>query len=156
MLNLQSAGPSAALRPFVRAYAQRVVEGLHDEPSVCMPRVETILKFEFGTPLEVITSANQSLASPNNAVVGAFEGFSVRERLRPGLESFVVFFRPSAFTRLFGLPMVLATNAAYDGEGVVGRELRELHQRLGGASSFAEPVGPCGPGCRAIAYAGCR
>jgi AraC-like DNA-binding protein len=140
MLNIQSVGPSAALRPFVRVYAQRVVEGIQDEPAVCMPRVETLLKFEFGTPLEVTTSANQVLASPNNVVVGAFEGFSVRERLRPGLESFIVFFRPSAFTRLFGLPMVLATNVAHDGEGVVGRELRELRQRLGEASSFAERV----------------
>jgi AraC-like DNA-binding protein len=105
-----------------------------------MPRVETILKFELGTPLEVVTPANESLPSPANVVVGAFGASSVRERLRAGLTSFVIFFLPSGFTQLFGVPMVLSTNAAHEGETVVGRELRLLRERLGEAASFSDRV----------------
>ncbi len=139
MLDWLSARPCPALRPFVRLYAERsVVSELAQ--SVCVPRVETILKFELGTPLEVFTPANQAIASPSNVVVGAFGASSVNELLRPGLMSFVVFFRPSGFTQLFGLPMALSTNAAHEGESVVGRELRLLRERLGEATSFAERI----------------
>jgi AraC-like DNA-binding protein len=140
MLHLQSAAPSAVLRPFVRAYAERTVGGTDEMQSVCMPRVETILKFELGTPLEILTPTNESLTSPANVVVGAFGGSSLRERLRPGVTSFVIFFLPSGFTQLFGVPMVFSTNAAHEGEMVVGRELRLLRERLGEAGSFADRV----------------
>ena len=140
MLDLQSAAPSVVLRPFVRTYAERAVGGPEEIESVCMPRVETILKFELGTPLEIVTPGNVLLPSPANVIVGAFGASTVRERLRPGLASFVIFFHPAGFTQLFGLPMALSTNAAHEGESVAGRELRLLHEQLCEASSFPERV----------------
>lgn len=138
--DLQSAGPSAILRPFVRTYAQRAIRGDESVQSVCMPRVETILKFEFGTPLKVLTPLNELLATPSTVVVGAFGSSTVRELLEPGLSSFVIFFRPSGFSRLFGVPMASLTNAAHEGGGVLGRELHRLYQLLGESGSFAERV----------------
>ena len=140
MLELRSAAPSTILRQFVRAYAERTIRGSEDVQSLCMPRVETILKFELGTSLKILTPTGAWLASPDTVIVGAFGASSVREILRPGLTSFVIFFRPSGFAQLFGVPMAVTTNAAHEGESVVGHEIRFLRERLGEASSFAERV----------------
>ena len=140
MQTLQSVGPHPLLRPFVRLYAERVVRWRETLQATCMPRVETILKFELGVPLQVMSPSGQALTSPSNVVVGAFGSAAVRELLRPGLVSFAIFFRPSGFTRLFGVPMALNTNAAYESEDVAGRELRLLHERVAEAASFAERV----------------
>jgi AraC-like DNA-binding protein len=121
-------------------YAERIVSGQQTLEATCMPRVETILKFELGADLRLVTPTGDVVTSPSNVVVGAFGSAAVREMLRPGTRSFVIFFRPSGFTRLFGVPMALNTNVAHAGEEVVGSELRSLHERIAEAPSFAARV----------------
>jgi AraC-like DNA-binding protein len=60
--------------------------------------------------------------------------------LRGGIESFGIFFSPTAFMHLFGIPGSDLTNFQGDPEGMVGHSIRPLWNRLGETSSFEDRV----------------
>ena len=60
--------------------------------------------------------------------------------LRPGVESFAIFFQPSGWSQLFESPISEITNRIYDAREVMGRCVRDLWNRLGELSSFESRI----------------
>ncbi len=136
---LNSQRPSGLLRPFVRAYAQRVV---HEDAAAQLipPRLEPTLEFNFGTPLEVWLDAGAPLHAPRAVIVGSYANVGIHLRLTKGVESFAVFFRPGAISQLFGIPSRHLTNAHADAQAVLGRSLSGLWEEMASASTFPARV----------------
>ena len=56
--------------------------------------------------------------------------------LRPGTQSFGIFFQPAGFCHLFGIPMHALTNRAEEANSVVGSYIRHLWNRMGESATF--------------------
>jgi AraC-like DNA-binding protein len=141
VLTLQSVQPCEALKRYVRAYAQRKTQ-VSDVP-VFEPvpaRLEQTLEFQFGDLFDVCFSDGLHLLSPPIVVVGLQTHLRADIRLCGQIESFAVFFQPSGFSQLFGIPIVKFLNQAYEATSVYGSDLRALWNRLGESSSFADRV----------------
>jgi AraC-like DNA-binding protein len=135
---LNSQRSSEALRPFVRAYAQRTT--FADAPRQFLPpRLEQTLNFDFGIPVEV-WMAGRPFPSPPAVVVGAHDHGGIQLHLRKGVESFSVFFRPTGFTQLFGVPLVHLTNAYAEADAILGPAMRGVWEEMGSADSFRDRV----------------
>jgi AraC-like DNA-binding protein len=136
---VESAQPRRELRPFVRAYAQRVCAP--DSPSFLefVPaQLEQVMNFEFGI-MPGIHHQDRILT----AVVlagGAHSSFSGLLELRPGVESFAIFFQPAGFSVLFGLPLSAVSNQ-FDDATAIDPGFRFLWNRLGEVKAFAARVG---------------
>lgn len=140
MLEVQSVRPQPSLRPFIRVYAQRRNTLGQPVMTTCLPRVEPILAIELRGPIEVLIPTGEPPVKASSAVVGAFGEASVQETIAEGHEAFYVFFRPSGFSRLFGVPIAVLTNAFHDARGIMGPAFDSLRERLANTMSFAERV----------------
>jgi hypothetical protein len=108
---LTTAPPSQALRPFVRAYAQRQT-GATDLVVMesCPAQLERVLQFEFGNRFDVWHSSGKHHTCDDINVVCCHTMFAGQVELRAGIDSFAVFFQPTGFSRLFEVPAAHTTN----------------------------------------------
>jgi AraC-like DNA-binding protein len=136
---LQSAPPQAALRHYVRAYAQRTLtlqDSILVEPVPA--QLEQVLNFELGI-LPGVRHRECEIAE-KVWIGGAQTSFPGHMHLWPGVESFAIFFQPAGWSQLFGIPMSEITNRLYDATSIGGRCMSALWNRLGEASSFRRRV----------------
>ena len=137
---LMSSQPRPELRPYVRAYAQRVVE--KDDPILVQSvpaELEQILDLEFGVMPGI---RYQGLYDVSHVAWfgGAQSSFSGYLELRPGVESFAVFFQPAGWSLLFKVPVAEVTNRIMDATSIPGSTFRSLWNRMGEASIFEARV----------------
>ena len=136
---LMSTHPRPELRPYVRAYAQRVV-GTNDPVSVeSVPaQLEQILNFELGVMPGIF---HRDVKLTDVALIGGAQtSFSGQLDLRPGVESFAVFFQPAGWSLLFDVPVCELTNRFVDAHAIIGSDIRALWNRLGDMSNFEARV----------------
>jgi AraC-like DNA-binding protein len=137
---LMSSRARPELSPYVRAYAQRVVE--KDDPVVVQSvpaELEQILNLEFGV-MPGIDHRDQHDVSHAAWFGGAQSSFSGYLELRPGVETFAVFFQPAGWSLLFNVPVVEVTNRIIDATAITGAGFRSLWNRVGEASTFEARV----------------
>jgi len=139
MIALRTAIPRAALRGFVRVFAQREVTRFHSgAASIVEPipaRLEQTLEFQFGVPFTVHHARGHVFATPDQAVVGAQVTGVSQIDLGPGVVSFAVFFTPTGFSRLFGVPVNEMSHRNHDAAMLPGK-IRALRDRLGACATF--------------------
>ena len=127
------------LRPYVRAYAQRVCGTDDSDQVISVPaQLEQILNFELGVMPGI--HYRDHLVSDVVAVGGTQTDFSGHLDLQAGVESFAVFFQPAGWSMLFKTPVCEMTNRFMDATAVGGSRLRELWSRLGEVSAFESRV----------------
>jgi AraC-like DNA-binding protein len=138
---LQFRQASASLREFVRAYAQRDLDA-PPQPftEFCPARLEQDLEFQFGPAFEVLRPDRQTMLAPEIAIVGAYTSGRAEIRFYDRSETFGVFFQPTGFSRLMGIPPRDLSNMAFEATSVVGSSIRQLWQRLAEARSFGARV----------------
>jgi AraC-like DNA-binding protein len=137
---LMSSQPRPELRPYVRAYAQRMVEKDDQILVQSVPaELEQILNLEFGVMPGI---RYQGLYDVSHVAWfgGAQSSFSGYLELRPGVESFAVFFQPAGWSLLFKVPVAEVTNRNFEATAVYGPGLRSLWNRMGETSSFEARV----------------
>ena len=137
---LMSSQARPELRPYVRAYAQRVFE--KDDPVVVesVPAmVEQILNLELGVMPGILHQGTERLTDVA-LVGGVHSSFSGYLELYPGVESFAVFFQPAGWSLLFKTPVFELTDRMFDGTGISGSGLRCLWNRMGEAYTFEARV----------------
>jgi methylphosphotriester-DNA--protein-cysteine methyltransferase len=146
MQGLRSCFPCTALRPFVRAYAQRWT-AVTDLPIVqtTPAQSEQVLEFECGNRLSALYSDGTEYVCSRVELIGPVtrdsdRPYAVQLKLPPGTESFAVFFQPAGFSHLFGVPMCETTNRAYDASSVTGPGIRNLWQMLCENAGFESRV----------------
>lgn len=142
MLNLKIRLPRLELRPYIRTFVQRTIglaSPLLVEPTTA--QLEQILAFEFGTPSEMWWPDGRLQMVDTNSVAGAQTRFACHMHLHGGVESFGIFFLPTAFMHLFGIPASELSNRQGDSESLLGHSIRALWNRLGETCSFEERVG---------------
>jgi AraC-like DNA-binding protein len=138
MQTVVSAQPQPDLRPFVRAYAQRVCKpGILPVLEFVPAQLEQVLNFEFGT-MPGIHHQNRLLTDAA-LVGGAQSSFSGYLELRPGVESFAIFFQPAGFSALFGIPLSTLSNQ-FDDATAIDPGLRSLWNRLGESRTFESRI----------------
>lgn len=141
MIEVQSTAPSAPLRPFVRGYAQRITAIRKQEVCEQVPaRLEPTLEFELVDPFRVEFADGSHLITPPVGVIGPQTHLRANVRLTGRIECFAIFFQPTGFKRLFGVPLPLLLDDAFDASCVIGGEVRTLRDRLGECRSFAARV----------------
>jgi AraC-like DNA-binding protein len=134
-VSVQSAHPSDALRKYVRAYAQRdmrIIGAAVVEP--VPPRLEQLLEFEFGDPFPVCFCDGQRMLCPKYVVIGLQTKLRAEIVLTGQIHSFAIFFQPSGFWQLFGIPIANFINQAYEAQSVLGTQVRSLWNRMGETS----------------------
>ncbi|RXH55466.1 helix-turn-helix transcriptional regulator [Granulicella sibirica] len=142
MLNVQSASPESALRPFIRAYVQREARlGVQELVEPVVARLGVMLEFEFAGSYEVRNYGSETLEDPNEISVIGPQGWR-RSRLiiRGHIESLVIMFQPCGFHALFGVPTAPLSNAGTEGHSLLGPSVSQLHERLGNLRTFSERV----------------
>lgn len=138
---LQSISPHPALRPYVRAFAQRAVDLSGPEVVQPMPAcLEQIIEFEFGVFPEVVLEDGTALTTYQIVAVGSASDRAGQIRLRGGLQSFAVFFRPLGLWQLFGLPIGELANKHFDCADVIGPPITRLWSQMAEVSSFRKRV----------------
>jgi AraC-like DNA-binding protein len=137
---LMSSQARPQLRPYVRAYAQRVLEKDDSVVVQTVPAmVEQILNLEFGIMPGIIHQGTERLTDV--ALVGGIHSsFSGYLELYPGVESFAVFFQPAGWSLLFKAPLLELTNRLFDVTAIAGSSVRILWNRMGEASTFERRV----------------
>lgn len=132
---VQSARPRPELAPFVRAYAQRIVGPADPCWTQFVPaQLEQMLNLELGV-LPVIRHRDRDVSQ--EILVGGAQGdFSGTLGLRPGVESFAVFFWPCGWSQLFNIPVCETTDHFDDATAFHGAEIREVWNRLGEERTF--------------------
>jgi len=104
--------PRPELRPYVRTFVQRNIgrtTSVVVEPTTA--QLEQILAFDFGTPVEALYPDGRVQLIDATSVGGAQTSFACHMHLRAGAESFGVFFQPTGFSLLFGIPIYEITIA---------------------------------------------
>lgn len=127
------------LRPYVRAYAQRVC-GPEDASLVeSVPaQLEQVLNFELGAMPKILHRDRQVFEVAS--LGGAQTSYSGQLHLHAHVESFAIFFQPSGWSCLFGVPVKEITNRFVDATVFAGFAARALWNRLGEACSFESRV----------------
>ncbi len=138
MQTIVSAQPHHELRPFVRAYAQRVCDPDAVPVIEFVPaQLEQVINFEFGA-MPGIRHQNRMLTDA--VLLGGAQGsFSGYLELRPGVESFAIFFQPAGFSTLFGVPLSTLSNH-FDDATAIDPRFRSWWNRLGDLKTFAARV----------------
>jgi AraC-like DNA-binding protein len=134
-----SAHPRPELVPYVRAYAQRTVSSTEPCWTQYVPApLEQILNLEF----EVLPGIRHRGRDVTREILvgGAQDDFSGTLYLRPGVESFAVFFWPFGWSRLFNVPVRELTNQFDDAMPLHGAEIREVWNRMGDQTAFEKRV----------------
>jgi len=136
---VRSARPRPELAPFVRAYAQRTVSPTDASWTQSVPaQLEQVLNLEFGV-LPGIRHRDRD-ASREILVGGAQRDFCGTLGLRPGVESFAVFFWPSGWSQLFNIPVREITDNFDDAAALHGNAIREVWNRLGEETTFERRI----------------
>lgn len=136
---VMSSLPRPELRPYVRAYAQRVCRST--DPIVVVPvpaQLEQILNFEFGVPAGLHHRIHQ--ISDVVWMGGSQTTFPGHMDLLPGGDAFAVFFQPNGLSLLFKVPVSRMINCLVDGTALGGSTMRALWNRLGEVSAFESRV----------------
>jgi AraC-like DNA-binding protein len=139
MPSLRSSPPSPRLRPYVRAYAQRKFGP--SDLSVVEPvpaQLEQVLNFELGI-LPGVLHRQHEVSSPV-WIGGAQTSFPGYMDLRPGVESFAIFFEPAGWSQLFSTPMYVITNRLYDAAALMGPCVWDVWNQFVESSSFEDRV----------------
>jgi AraC-like DNA-binding protein len=137
---LMSSQARPELRPYVRAYAQRVVEPSDQIVVQSVPaELEQILNLEFGV-MPGVRHQGQRDVSHVAWLGGAQTSFSGYLELRPGVETFAVFFQPAGWSLLFKVPVAEVTDRIVDATAVPGSGLLSLWNYLGEAPTFESRV----------------
>jgi len=142
MLQTTMARPSAVLRPFVWAYGT-IVGTLHSEPlRIPLPaRPKQLLTFSFADPYRVLCpDSHEAHPSPRVTVAGPQTYARAGLSAFGTIDNFTIHFQPAGFHRLFGIPMMELTDAAYDAYGVIGAQLPRLEDELACACGFGKRV----------------
>jgi len=135
MQTIVSRSARPELRPYVRAFAQRVCGNDDSGQVISVPaQLEQILNFELGAMPGI--HYRDHLVSDAVAVGGTQTSFSGHLNLRSGVESFAAFFQPAGWSMLFRIPIHEMTNHFFDATAVAGPGLRQLWNRLGEVSAF--------------------
>lgn len=123
----------------MRAYAQRTVGKADPSWTQFVPaQLEQILNLEFGL-LPEIRHRNRHVSQ--EILVGGAQGdFSGTLGLRPGVESFAVFFWPCGWSQLFDIPVRETTDHFDDAAALHGVVIREVWNRMGEERSFERRV----------------
>ena len=123
----------------MRAYAQRTVSPTDASWTQSVPaQLEQILNLEFGV-LPGIRHRDRD-ASREILVGGAQRDFCGTLGLRPGVESFAVFFWPSGWSQLFNIPVRETTDNFDDAAALHGNAIREVWNRLGEETTFERRI----------------
>jgi AraC-like DNA-binding protein len=139
MPSVLSVRPRPELAPFVRAYAQRNVDATDPCWVQSVPaQLEQMMNFELGVLPGIFH--RQTNVTSEILVGGAQEMYSGSLHLRPGVESFAVFFWPTGWSHLFHIPACELTNQFSDATAIHSQPIRTLWNRLGEASSFQRRV----------------
>lgn len=136
---VMSSQARSELRPYVRAYAQRVVE--KDDAVVIQSvpaMLEQILNLELGVMPGILHQGRK--LSDVTLIGGVQSSFSGYIELGPGVESFAVFFQPAGWSLLFNLPVAELANRFFDVTTIGGSALRSLWNRMGEVSNFESRV----------------
>lgn len=139
MRTVQSAPASLALRPYVRAFAQRAVSGVVEGQT--MPAfLETVIHFDFEDALTVQSPVGGLEISRPLALVGPHTYPGVSLRLEGTIDTFAIFLHPAALWPLFRIPTSEVMETHFDAEDVLGETVRELWHVLAEASNFADRI----------------
>jgi AraC-like DNA-binding protein len=139
MRTVQSAPAASALRPFVRAFAQRTVAGVVEAQP--MPAfLETVINFDFGD-LPTVRSATGGVESGRAlALVGPHTHAGTGLRFEGRIDSFAIFLQPAALWSLFQVPTSVVMETHFDAEDVLGAPVAELWHVLAETPDFAGRV----------------
>ena len=110
MHTLKVAQPRAELRQFIRAFAQRdngPLDPLFVQPTPA--QLEQLMTFELGSPIEIRYPDGRIQVCDGVTVCGGQSRFVAHMHLPARMRSFGVFFQPTGFTQLFGIPIVALT-----------------------------------------------
>jgi AraC-like DNA-binding protein len=123
----------------VRAYAQRTVNPTDPCWTQSVPaQLEQILNLEFGV-LPDIRHRGRDVSQ--EILIGGSQGdFSGTLHLRPGVESFAVFFWPCGWSQLFDIPVKETTDNFDDALSIHGAEIRNVWNRMGEEVTFERRV----------------
>lgn len=135
MRTVQSAPAAPALRPYVRAFAQRTLSGtLASQP---MPAfLETVIHFDFGDPLNVQLPDGTCVMSLPMSLVGPHTYSVTGLQFAGNIDSFAIFLEPTALWLLFGVPTSLVAETHFDSRDMLGRPLATLWHLLAETPSF--------------------
>ena len=140
MDRIRSSIPVVALRPYVRAFAQRHVNATSAVLQPVTASLEQVLQFDFGDPLFIDYHDGRSESSGLVAVVGAHSSHRASIRFCGQIESFAVFFQPFGLWQLFGLPNSELRDQAYAEVEILGGAVRQLWLQMAEAPSFEKRV----------------
>jgi AraC-like DNA-binding protein len=134
--------PAIALRPFIQFYTQMEVS-LRD-PLVIRPipaRASPMIEFVFGDRFKVrYRESRDEVTTPATALVGMLTRPHATLLHQGTFHSFVIAFQVHGLTDLFGVPSSEVTNHTYDADAVLGKQIKELEQRLGNLETFQQRV----------------
>jgi AraC-like DNA-binding protein len=137
MNNIQFQPASTTLSALVRVYAQRDVGAGETHLIEPVPaRLEQTLEFQFGNSFEVSFADGRRHRAPESVVVGAYPIGGCTIALKKGVSSFAIFFQPTGFSQVFGVPIVELSSRFYDARAVLGKSISCLHQQLADEVSF--------------------
>jgi AraC-like DNA-binding protein len=129
------------LESYVRAYAQREIDIPGKTIIEAVPaRLEQTLEFQFGEHFTVLHPSGQQRATCPATLIGTHTQGGWTIALCGRIISFAVFFQPTGFSRLFGVPMVELLNTARNAKDVLGRPIVRLQEQMAARVSFDERV----------------
>ncbi|MFB9651667.1 AraC family transcriptional regulator [Pseudarthrobacter oxydans] len=139
MHTVQSAPASQALRPFVRAFAQRTVTGVVQAQSM-PPFLETVINFDF-VDLPTVLSVKGGVESVRAlALVGPHTHAGTSLRFEGSIDSFAIFLQPAALWSLFRVPTSVVMETHFDAEDVLGAAVAELWHVLAETPEFVDRI----------------
>jgi methylphosphotriester-DNA--protein-cysteine methyltransferase len=139
-MNLEQTSPPPPLRDCIRCFQQRRAN-IRGTPTVypIAARPDQFLEFYLQDPYIVrIGDGAAPEIVPHSVVVGPSTQRRAQLVLCGKLDVFTIQFRPAGFHRLFRMPMDEFANQAFEARPVIGRKLRDVEQKLAGASSFED------------------
>ena len=141
MRNLLSAPASKALRPYVRAYAQRDVNLCSTRLMQPVPAsLEQILEFDFFDPPRIDFPDGHSEPAHQISLVGPHTHPGYQLHLSGRIQSFAIFFEPFGLWQLFRFPSKELVDTHCGAQDALGASVEELSQRLAACASFTGRV----------------
>jgi AraC-like DNA-binding protein len=138
---LQSRAPSEALKPLVRAYAQRKGTWAGAGFSQATPAsLECIIDFEFGDCPTVGYRNGSNEPAYQFGIVGPHSYYRADLHFRGKVETFGVFMQPLAMSLLFGVPNRELTDSVYRAQDVLDRPGRRLWLMMAEKPRFVDRV----------------
>ncbi len=140
MRAILSSAPCLELKPYVRAYAQRELELDSEYRQPVVASLEQVLEFDLATPPSIQYSDGTIDSAGAISIVGAHSWPRASLLFSGRVCSFAVFFQPTAFWQLFGIPNSELMNQAHHGTDVMGTAMKSLWNAIAEVQSFKERV----------------